>query len=672
MPEKEIQMPCSEICLIAPSDVLGHKAREIICEMGEEIEVYVSMLDDAGAMAASLIDRGAKVFISRKGTKILIEEKLNAAVVGIPSMLSDYMDAMKKARQIPGLIAFFSYDDLSEDVKTMCEMLDITFRCYRFTGSQSAHESVKQAIKDGAVLGIGGVVTEIPAGKLGLPYISMESSRESIISAVETAKQIRSIQRQDEVKREHLKIRLERHQAVINFSRDGILAVDGEGCVNVANPAARKLLGLNASQIIGRHIAEIVPDSRLFSALQSGQKRLDEVLRFNKSDLTVNAIPIIVDGRKKGAVAIIQDVKSLQKSEQKVRIGLHKKELVAKYYFDDIIGASEVMNRVVKKAQQFASADATVLITGETGTGKELFAQSIHNGGRRKDGPFVAINCASLDKNLMESELFGYEEGTFTGALKGGKAGLFEMAHGGTIFLDEIGEIPFNVQAQLLRVLQEREVRRIGSSTVIPVDVRVIVATNRNLLEEIRLGNFRQDLFYRLNILNLYVPPLRERGEDVRLIAMSMFRTRLGEAEYAAVRARLEYVMDYMKEHSWPGNVRELANFVECVSVLKESSSEEIREYMDGILHPEPGVEDAGKWCGEPPEIWGLSNGSGVSNGSGPSKVSGPQGSLGDWEKQLIEDTLKANHLSTGRTAAQLGMSRSKLWRKMKEYGITK
>jgi len=536
----------------------------------------------------------------------------------------------------------------------MCGMLDITFRRYRFTGSQSAREGVRQAIRDGAVLGIGGVVTEIPAEKLGLPYISMESSRESIISAIEMAKQIRSIQKRDEDKRENLKISLERHQAVINFTRDGILAVDGEGNVNVANPAVEKLLGISARQMMGRPIAQIVPDSRLFSALQSGQKRLDEVLRFNQNYLTVNAIPIVVDGRKKGAVAIIRDVKSLQKSEQKVRIGLHKKKLVARHHFDDIIGESEIMERVVLKAKQFASADATVLITGETGTGKELFAQSIHNAGKRKDGPFVAINCASLDKNLMESELFGYEEGTFTGALKGGKAGLFEMAHGGTIFLDEIGEIPFNVQAQLLRVLQEREVRRIGSGTVIPVDVRVIVATNRNLLEEIHMGNFRQDLYYRLNILNLYIPPLKARGEDVRLIAMSMFRSRLPEDEYAMMRERLELVMNYMRNHSWPGNVRELANFVECISVLSSSSFEEIKEYMDGILHQEPDPAEDRGIREEPAQDLELS------------------GNLRDWEKQLIENALKANHLSTGRTAAQLGMSRSKLWRKMKEYGITK
>lgn len=671
MPEKELQTPCSQICLIAPSDVLGHKAREIIGQMGEDIDVYVSMLDDAEAMAASLIERGAKVFISRKGTKILIEEKFKVAVAGIPSILSDYMDAMKKAREIPGLIAFFSYDDLSEDVKTMCGMLDITYRCYHFTGSQSALKSVRQAVEDGAVLGIGGVVTEIPAGKLGLPYISMESSNESIISAIETAKQILFIQKQNEIKRENLKISLERHQAVINFSRDGILAVDADGCVNVANPAAEKLLGISAGRMMGRPIAGIIPDSRLLGALRSGQKRLDEVMRFNKKYLTVNAIPIIVDGRKKGAVAILQDVKSLQKSEQKVRIGLHKKELVAKYYFDDIIRESEIMNRVVMKAEQFAPADATVLITGETGTGKELFAQSIHNAGKRRDGPFVAINCASLDKNLMESELFGYEEGTFTGALKGGKAGLFEMAHGGTIFLDEIGEIPFNVQAQLLRVLQEREVRRIGSSTVIPVDVRVIVATNRNLLEEIRRGNFRQDLFYRLNILNLHIPPLRERGEDVRLIARSMFRSRLPEPEYTAVRERLEQVMDHMRNHTWPGNVRELANFVECISVLSASPYGETEEYMDGILcresAPDNGVykerlaEDARK------------DRKGGTEGQEPAdREADSSADLRNWEKQLIEDTLKANHLSTGRTAAQLGMSRSKLWRKMKEYGITK
>lgn len=301
-----------------------------------------------------------------------------------------------------------------------------------------------------------------------------------------------------------------------------------------------------------------------------------------------------------------------------------------------------------------------MLITGETGTGKELFAQSIHNGSERKTGPFVAINCASLDKSLMESELFGYEEGTFTGALKGGKAGLFEMAHGGTIFLDEIGEIPFNVQAQLLRILQEREVRRMGSSTVIPVDVRVIVATNRNLGEEVKKGGFRQDLYYRLNILNLHIPPLRERGQDMRLIALSMFSGKLSELGYTLPEKTIGRILDYMEGYAWPGNVRELSNFVECISVLSQSSYEEMAEYMDGILGQAPPKAEAhGKAVGE------------ISAEIQPDEASeSDSGNLKHWEKQRIETALKENGLSTGRTAAALGMSRSTLWRKMREYGL--
>ena len=266
-------------------------------------------------------------------------------------------------------------------------------------------------------------------------------------------------------------------------------------------------------------------------------------------------------------MATLQDVKSVQSSERKIRIGLHEKGLIAKYCFADILGTSPSLTSAVEIARSYASARATVLITGETGTGKELFAQSIHAASPRQAGPFVVVNCATLDKNLLESELFGYVEGAFTGALKGGKAGLFELAHTGTLFLDEIGEIPLDLQAKLLRVLQEREIRRLGSGTVVPVDVRIVAATNRDLAQEVAQGSFRADLYYRLNILSVHIPPLRQRNGDVPILADAFFRTFAGE-QYGALQSRVAQVMGRLEGYSWPGNIRELQNFVERVSVL--------------------------------------------------------------------------------------------------------
>ena len=350
----------------------------------------------------------------------------------------------------------------------------------------------------------------------------------------------------------------------------------------------------------------------------------------------------MVDEVVAGAVLILQNVRALQDREKKVRLKLHEKGLMAKYRFEDIIGDSPVMKANIELARKFARSKATILIQGETGTGKELFAQSIHNGSKRADGPFVAVNCGALPKTLLEAELFGYEEGAFTGALKGGKAGLFEIAHGGTIFLDEIGEMPLETQVQLLRVLQEKEIRRIGSDRVIPVNIRVITATNRDLYQDVQDHLFREDLYYRLNVLQLVIPPLRERQEDMVKIGLDIYRgysSRKGKKNDAFVEKLLRKLQSY----TWPGNVRELHNMIERIHILLSQDEEEdvVEQYIYSYLR-------------QPCE-----------------KEAEPEGnSLGDWEKEKILHLLRENNLDIEETARQLGISRSTLYRRIRKYQI--
>ena len=245
-------------------------------------------------------------------------------------------------------------------------------------------------------------------------------------------------------------------------------------------------------------------------------------------------------------------------SEKRCSHGVKKNSLPAKYHFSDILGHSPAVQKAIRLAQYYSGTDETILIFGESGTGKELFAQSIHNASRRRQSPFVAVNCAAIPDTLIESELFGYEEGAFTGARKGGKQGLFQTADNGTIFLDEIGDIPLSLQSRLLRVLEEREVMPVGSTSVIPIDVRVICATNRNLNEMVRQGTFREDLYYRLKILPLVIPPLRERVEDIPELLHSM-------AEGARLPAQLEH---RLLHYTWPGNVRELRAFSSNLTIF--------------------------------------------------------------------------------------------------------
>ena len=257
------------------------------------------------------------------------------------------------------------------------------------------------------------------------------------------------------------------------------------------------------------------------------------------------------------------------KDENEVRRNFAK-GLVAKYTIKDLIHSSSAMRDIVKKAVRYASSDSTILLNGETGTGKEILAQSIHNMGRRAKGPFVSINCAAIPDQLLENELFGHEEGAFTGSRKGGKIGLFELAHTGTIFLDEIASTPPNVQASLLRVLQEKKVMRIGSDRLIPIDVRVIAASNRNLVEEVRSGRFREDLFFRLNVLIINMPPLRERIEDLEIIVSDLMKRISHKYSMKPISIPDHHIRKLMR-YPWSGNIRQLENFIERLLLLSDS-----------------------------------------------------------------------------------------------------
>lgn len=631
-----------EICLIAPSERLAQKAEAIISELGAPVAVYRASLEDAAQCARQLMAQGMEVFISRTGTQALLERELNATVVGIPTMLSDYMEILEDARNAGGPVAFFAYDGLTDDVRTICSLLHIDARHYGFRSMADGEPCVRRAIADGMVLGVGGAVTEMPARRLGLRYLPLENSSESILSAIRTAMRILALKRRERQKQEQLQLQLERYQAVFQFTHDGIIAIDQAGRVALINPVAQRILQRPGDTALGRNILDEIPGSNLWTALQTGQAQLDTLNRIKGTTVYSNSIPIEVGGQLQGVVATFQDVKSLQSSERKIRIGLHEKGLTAKYSFGDIRGVSPSVVSAVEIARSYAAARATVLITGETGTGKELFAQSIHSASPRQGGPFVVVNCATLDKNLLESELFGYVEGAFTGALKGGKTGLFELAHTGTLFLDEIGEIPLDLQAKLLRVLQEREIRRLGGGTVIPVDVRVIAATNRDLAQEVAQGQFRADLYYRLNVLSLQIPPLRQRQEDVPILADAFFRNFVGE-QYEALRPSLWQALERLAGYHWPGNIRELQNFVERVSVLLTTHRPE--QVLDGLL----GELITRQMEGRAEE---------------PSALTLPS------EAEELRAALLRNGRAVGRTAADLGISRTTLWRKLKQYGI--
>ena len=355
-------------------------------------------------------------------------------------------------------------------------------------------------------------------------------------------------------------------EAIFNSTQDAISVVDQNGLGVMVNPAYTRLTGLSGSDVIGKpatvDIAE--GESIHFKVLETKKSVKNARLKVGPSrkEVIVDAAPIIVDGELRGSVGVIHDISEIKKLTEELNQAKQIiRKLEAKYTFDDIVSVNSRMQEVIEKAKKAAQTPATVLLQGESGTGKELFAHAIHNASGRKFNQFVRVNCAALSEALLESELFGYEEGAFTGAKKGGKKGLFEVASGGTIFLDEIGEINSGIQAKLLRVIQEKEIIRVGGTNSVPVDVRIITATNIDLEEAMQSGRFREDLYYRLNVIPLKIPPLRSRREDIYHLSLHIVR-KFNQDYGRSIQGISEGAHRRLLEYDWPGNIRELENFI--------------------------------------------------------------------------------------------------------------
>ncbi|MGM0887802.1 MAG: sigma 54-interacting transcriptional regulator [Bacillota bacterium] len=355
-------------------------------------------------------------------------------------------------------------------------------------------------------------------------------------------------------------------QAIIQSSDEAISVVDDQGRGLLINPAYTRITGLTKTQVIGKPASIDIyeGESMHMKVLQTKKPVRGVNMRVGPKhkEVIVNVAPIIVDGSLKGSVGVIHDVSEIQALTHELnRARQIIRTLQAKYSFDDIIGASEEMKLPIEQAKLSARTPATVLLRGESGTGKELFAHAIHNASDRRFNKFVRVNCAAISESLLESELFGYDEGAFTGASRGGKVGFFEEANQGSIFLDEIGELPANIQAKLLRVLQEKEIVRVGGTKPIPINVRVIAATNINLEKAIASGSFREDLYFRLNRMPIFIAPLRKRKEDLRELAEHLIN-KINQEYGRSIEGITAAAIHKMQIYNWPGNVRELENIL--------------------------------------------------------------------------------------------------------------
>jgi transcriptional regulator with PAS, ATPase and Fis domain len=553
----------ADIVFVAPSLQLTHLAMQLR-EQAEDINVITGRLEAGVAMAREAVENGARVLISRGFTYQMIVDALpHIPVIEVKFSGYDILRVYPEARSIGRPIAVVESTDVIEGFARIEEILEVNEQSIRYAVSHYSEyaRGIEVVAEMGAGCVIGNIAVAQKASSLGLTGIVIESGSEAICQAFSSARQVMAVQR---IRDAHAR----QIDTIINAVDYGILAIDSAGEITASNTAAKRIINLagDDSSSARTHII-----TKMKRCLDNGVGQIGTVEKLGGgNEVVVSYHQILSGGEIIGIVATMQELQHLRAVEQRAREELTDRGRVARHSFIEIESQSPGMHKVIEDAKRFAGFDATILILGETGVGKEYFAHAIHQASLRKKGPFVAVNCAAIPENLLESELFGYAEGAFTGAKKGGKIGLFEQAHGGTIFLDEIGEMSEHLQARLLRVLQEHEIYRLGDDRVMPIDIRIIAATNRDLWKMVAEKKFREDLYYRLDVLTIRIPPLRERKADIEIFVRGFVRE-FNTKYRTSVKGIDAGGMDLLKYYDWPGNIRELQNVVGRLIALASS-----------------------------------------------------------------------------------------------------
>lgn len=558
-----------KIWIVTPYDAMQPLAEQVLRERADELldcdfTTTTSRTDIAGFQNSltelgKATEWGAEAIISRGGTAVYIAGHTDIPVVEIQVTALDILQAFRRANLEPASVGIAGSENITYECDSLYDFLGLRLRQISLRDDQD-YSGMQQAVNEGLRAIVGDAVAIRFAASIGIPGYLIESGKASIYKAIREAVALVQVRRKEQSRSELLK-------TIIDTSVDGIVAIDDSCNITLMNQVAEKMFLTSRNSALGSPVESVIPNTRLPHVLMTGEAEIGEVQMIGIGPIATKRIPIKAGSDVTGVVATFQEVSQLQRFEHSVRRKLHDKSLSAKNHLHQIIGDSAAVANAKELARTYAVTDSTVLITGESGTGKELFAQSIHNLSSRRNSPFVAINCAALPENLLESELFGYEEGAFSGAKKGGKTGLAELAHGGTLFLDEISEMPLSLQARILRMLQEKEVMRIGGHKVIPINVRILCATNQDLDALVATGRFREDLYYRLDVLSLHLPPLRDRPADINLLA-AHFIGRFSAERAGSTKTLADDACQLLQQHSWPGNVRELSNVLERLVLL--------------------------------------------------------------------------------------------------------
>lgn len=550
-----------EVLVIVPYEELLHEYEEAIAKAHDpRVHFTTSFMYGTDARNLSRASDYDIIVVRGMTSRALSEKYPETTIVDIKMDAFDVSSALLEAKKkFPGIrkIGLILPSSSICSASILTELLGIEVVMREVRGEEHMESTLKEMVKEGCEVFIGGLTLKRVSEKMGLEYVHIKTGPSAIDSSIKDAITAAHI-----LDRERSRLGL--MKSLVNNTPDSLLIIDDKGKITAANHAASSffrrpdLVGMDAKELFPLEIYSVCDD-------------VEVVQTIGDQTVLITEHPVHIEGEKRATYVSLRLVEDIRRTEKKIRSKLQEKGLTAKYSFSDIVTEQVEMKQLVAKALRYAHVEGNVLLTGETGTGKELFVQSMHNASPRRDKPFVAVNCAALSEQLLESELFGYTEGSFTGAQKGGKTGLFELAQGGTIFLDEIGEMPIRFQAKLLRVIQEREIRKIGGDEFIPVDVRIMSATNQNIPDLIEKGLFRRDLYYRINLLTLHIPPLRERLDDIPAI-FKRFVERKSKALNIVPPMVEKDALECLKGYSWPGNIRELRNVAERAVIFSSSN----------------------------------------------------------------------------------------------------
>ncbi len=633
---------------------LSRLALSIVDDYASQAEIeFVDEVFDAALDRALTLERNGAVdaFVTAGANAGILKGSVASPVATIKVSGYDLLLALMKAKALSSRVGVVAYKETIHELDAIKAVLNIEITQKAYQTLDEARACFRELAEEGHRVIIGSsVVVELAAqeGLQGILSYSPDSIRQGIEDAIELAR----VARLEAQRNEQL-------HGVIDHLREAVLAVDEHHRLVALNPAMEELLGRSRHSLIGRNLDDVNRELSLTDTLDGGRAERGSVMTFSRRRWIADRTPIRERGQVRGAVLSLRDASDISAADTTLRSQSRGRQtLRSRYSFRDLLGESAAFLQAKDTALRFAKTDLTVLVSGESGTGKELFAQAMHAASARADRPFVAVNCSAFPDTLLESELFGHERGAFTGARRGGRAGLFESAHTGTLFLDEIGDMPLPLQTRLLRVLQEREVVRLGGSSPLPVDVRVIAATHQPLQELVQAGKFRADLYYRINILILPLPSLRERPEDITMLArhhLDRCMARLGLAGPSP--QLLQMLQPRLQAHGWPGNVRELENLCERLAI-----------FCPDLRHGETvSLQALHRHC---PELFPQATAAATSCNEAAAGIVSPSAAPpGDERTRILQALERCNGNRLG-AAGALGISRATLWRRMRRLDI--